>query len=58
MVIAPAKTGRLVTRSNAVIERAHSIKGIRSREINFVVREHKTVVMKLILPRIEEIPAK
>jgi hypothetical protein len=58
MVIAPAKTGNLVTRRSAVIDKAHNIRGIRSREISFVVREHKIVVMKLILPKIEEIPAK
>ena len=58
IVIAPAKTGRLVTNRRAVIDRAHNIKGMRSREIIFVVREHRTVVIKLILPRMEEIPAK
>jgi hypothetical protein len=57
-VIAPANTGSLVTKRRAVIDKAHNIKGIRSREICLVVREHKTVVKKLILPRIEEIPAK
>ena len=58
IVIAPARTGSLVTRRRAVKDNAHSIRGIRSKEISFVVREHKTVVIKLILPRIEEIPAK
>ena len=57
-MIAPAKTGRLVTKRSAVIAKAHNIKGIRSSEISFVVREHKIVVIKLILPKIEEIPAK
>jgi hypothetical protein len=42
----------------AVTERAQSISGIRSREILFVVREQTIVVRKLILPRMEEIPAK
>jgi hypothetical protein len=57
-VIAPAKTGSLVIRRTAVIERAQSIRGRRSREIALAVREQITVVKKLILPRIEEIPAK
>jgi len=37
---------------------AQSIRGIRSREMTFVVREQTIVVRKLILPRIEEMPAK
>jgi hypothetical protein len=57
-VIAPAKTGSLVTKRTAVTERAQSIRGIRSREITLVVREQIIVVRKLILPRIEEIPAR
>lgn len=56
--MAPAKTGRLVIRRTAVIERAQSMRGIRSREIALAVREQITVVRKLILPRIEEIPAR
>jgi hypothetical protein len=58
MVIAPAKTGNLVIRRIAVTEMAQSIRGIRSREITLVVREQTIVVRKLILPRIDEIPAK
>jgi hypothetical protein len=58
MVIAPAKTGNLVTKRIAVTVKAQSIKGKRSREIIFVVREQIIVVRKLILPKIEEIPAK
>jgi len=58
IVIAPARTGRLVTKRSAVIDKAQSIRGIRSRDISLVVREHRTVVKKLILPRIEEIPAR
>ena len=58
MVIAPAKTGRLVTKSTAVTAKAQIIKGKRSIETNLVVREQIIVVKKLILPRIEEIPAK
>lgn len=57
-MIAPAKTGSLVTKRTAVTERAQSIRGIRSREITLVVREQIIVVRKLILPRIEEIPAR
>jgi hypothetical protein len=34
------------------------MRGIRSREMTFVVREQTIVVRKLILPRIEEMPAK
>jgi hypothetical protein len=58
MVIAPARTGSLVTKRTAVTERAQSIRGIRSREITLVVREQMIVVRKLILPRMEEIPAR
>lgn len=58
IVIAPASTGKLVINKTAVTEMAHSIKGIRSKEIALVVREQIIVVRKLILPRIEEIPAK
>jgi len=57
-VIAPAKTGRLVIKRTAVIERAQSIRGIRSKEIALAVREQMIVVKKLILPKIEEIPAR
>lgn len=57
-MIAPAKTGRLVTRRIDVTANAHSIRGIRSREMAFAVREQMIVVKKLILPKIEEIPAK
>jgi len=56
IVIAPAKTGNLVTNKIAVTK-AQSIKGIRSKEIILVVREQIIVVKKLILPKIEEIPA-
>ena len=57
-MIAPAKTGRLVIKRTAVIERAQSIRGIRSKEIALAVREQMIVVKKLILPKIEEIPAR
>lgn len=58
IVIAPAKTGKLVISRTAVTAMAHNIKGIRSNEISLVVREQIIVVKKLILPRIEEIPAR
>ena len=57
-MIAPAKTGRLVISRIAVITTAQRNKGKRSILILFVVREQTIVVKKLILPKIEEIPAK
>jgi hypothetical protein len=42
----------------AVTEIAQSMRGMRSREMTLVVREQTMVVRKLILPRMEEIPAK
>jgi hypothetical protein len=56
--MAPARTGRLVMSKIAVSLVAHKNKGRRSIEMIFLVREHTTVVRKLILPRIEEIPAR
>lgn len=56
-MIAPARTGRLVIRRIAVRATAHKNKGIRSIDKDLAVREHKMVVKKLILPRIEETPA-
>jgi len=58
IVIAPAKTGNLVTRRIAVTAKAQIINGKRSIEIILVVREQIIVVKKLILPKIEEIPAR
>ena len=57
IVIAPARTGNLVINSRAVTPKAQIIKGMRSIEICDVVREQIIVVIKLILPKIEEIPA-
>jgi hypothetical protein len=57
-VIAPARTGNLVISKTEVTEKAHNMRGIRSREIALAVREQTTVVKKLILPKMEEIPAK
>lgn len=58
IVIAPARTGKLVTSRIAVIDIAQSSKGKRSKEISLVVREQIIVVRKLILPRIDETPAR
>ena len=57
-MIAPASTGRLVTSKTAVTAIAHNMSGRRSRETSLVVREQIIVDKKLILPRIEEIPAR
>jgi hypothetical protein len=56
--MAPAKTGSLVIRRTAVTATDHKNNGNRSKEIIFVVREQIIVVRKLILPRIDEIPAR
>lgn len=58
IVIAPASTGSLVTSRIAVKPIDHNSKGRRSIEIDLQVREVISVVRKLILPRIEEIPAR
>jgi hypothetical protein len=58
IVIAPASTGRVVTNKKAVTPKDQIINGIRSILTIFVVREQIIVVIKLILPKIEEIPAK
>jgi len=57
IVIAPAKTGREVTKRIAVTITAHKKRGRRSKEKTLAVREQKIVVKKLILPAIEETPA-
>jgi hypothetical protein len=57
-VIAPAKTGSLVINKTAVIATDQRKRGRRSRLIIEAIRETKIVVRKLILPMIEEIPAK
>lgn len=57
IVIAPARTGRESNKRIAVIFTAQTNKGTRSRRKPFD-RMLITVVMKLIAPRIEEIPAK
>jgi len=57
IVIAPARTGRESNRRIAVKTTAQTNRGIRSGFIP-VARMLITVVMKLIAPKIEEIPAK
>lgn len=55
--MAPAKTGRDKSSKTTVILAAHTNKGIRSKRRPFH-RIFATVVIKLIAPRIDEIPAK
>jgi len=55
--MAPARTGKDRSRRTTVIVTAHTNKGIRSSRRPFH-RMLATVVIKLIAPRIEEIPAK
>ena len=57
MVIAPAKTGRERSNRKAVIPTAHTNKGIWSNDKLFN-RMLMIVVIKLIAPIIDEIPAK
>lgn len=47
-----------MTNKIAVTPKAQIIRGKRSIEIIFVVREQIIVVKKLILPKIEETPAR
>jgi hypothetical protein len=57
MVIAPARTGNDNNNKKAVINTAHTNKGILciSKEGDFILN---TVVIKFIAPKIEEAPAK
>lgn len=57
IVMAPAKTGRDNNSNKAVINTDHTNKGIRSNVILFI-RIFMMVVMKLMAPRMEEIPAR
>lgn len=57
MVIAPAKTGKDNNKRIAVMNTDQTNKGIRSNEIPYA-RILIVVVIKLIAPKIEEIPAK
>lgn len=56
-MIAPAKTGRDRRRRITVIKMDHTKRGSRSNRIPGA-RMFMTVVMKLIAPRIDEIPAR
>lgn len=56
-MIAPAKTGNDNNKRNAVIPTAHTNKGIWSKDI-LLIRILMIVVIKLIAPKIEEIPAR
>lgn len=58
MVIAPASTGRLTMRRTAVIAIDHKKRGRRLNLKIEVARETTMVVRKLILPRIDEMPAR
>jgi len=55
--MAPAKTGKDKSSNKTVIKTDQINKGIRSKDKN-ADRILITVVMKLIAPRIDEIPAK
>jgi hypothetical protein len=57
-VIAPASTGRLTISRTAVIATDHKNKGRRDSPKAEALREIKIVVRKLILPKMEETPAK
>lgn len=56
-MIAPAKTGSDNNNNNVVIPTDHTNNGIWSKDIP-LIRILIIVVMKLIAPKIEEIPAK
>jgi hypothetical protein len=56
--MAPAKTGRLTISKTAVIATDQRNRGRRDKLIRESMRETKMVVRKLILPKIDEIPAK
>lgn len=56
-MIAPASTGKLVTRSTAVIITAQINNGSVSKEKPFDERAQKIVHKKLIAPKIELAPA-
>jgi hypothetical protein len=57
IVIAPANTGRDNSNKMVVIIIDHKNRGIRSKYI-IIGRIFRIVVIKLIAPKIEEIPAK
>ena len=57
-MIAPARTGRLTINKTAVIATDHKNKGRRASLRDEDMRDTKIVVKKLILPKMEEIPAR
>jgi hypothetical protein len=57
IVIAPARTGKDNNSNTAVISTDHTNRGVLSKFITDV-RMFRIVVIKLIAPRMEEIPAK
>ena len=57
IVIAPASTGKESNNKIVVINTAQVNKGIRSKNIP-ITRKFLKVLIKLIAPKIEEIPAK
>ena len=57
-MIAPANTGSLTIRRTAVMATDQRNKGKRERLREVLMRDTIIVVKKLILPRIEEIPAR
>ena len=57
LVIAPARTGRERSRRNAVIRTAHTNRGILC-VLNPAARLLSIVTIKLIAPRMEDIPAR
>jgi hypothetical protein len=58
IVIAPAKTGNLTISKTAVIATDHKNRGSRAIVTLAEVRDTRIVVKKLILPKIEETPAR
>jgi hypothetical protein len=56
--MAPARTGSLTIRRTAVMATDHRKRGRRESLKELLIRDTMIVVRKLILPRIEEIPAK
>jgi len=58
MVIAPARTGKLIINKTAVMATLHRKSGKRAKIISSLGRLIRIVVRKLILPKIEETPAR
>lgn len=58
MVMAPAKTGSLTIKRTEVIATDQRKRGRRDKVRTAVMRETRIVVKKLILPKMEETPAR